>query len=115
MMDISAQVSLYPLRQPDLSSAIDDALKIFHTHGLRVVPGSMSTVITGGIDEVFGGLREALQRATDEGEVVMAVTFSNACPVPRGLPDQAHRGGERAGAPRPRLSGSPDDERFEGD
>ena len=113
MTGISAQVSLYLLRQPHLSSAIDDALEIFHARGLRVVPGSMSTVITGNIDEVFEGLREALQRAIDEDEVVMAVTFSNACPVPRGLPDQAHRGGKRTDAPRPRPSVSGDDERLE--
>lgn len=64
------------------------------------------------IDEVFGGLREALQRAVDEGEVVMAVTFSNACPILRGLPDQVHRGGERAGLPRPSPSVSGDDEQL---
>lgn len=113
MTGISAQVSLYLLRQPHLSSAIDDALEIFHTHGLRIVPGSMSTVITGDIDEVFGGLRDALQHAIEEGEVVMAVTFSNACPVPRDPPEQAHRGGKRAGLPRPSPSVSGDDERLE--
>jgi uncharacterized protein YqgV (UPF0045/DUF77 family) len=114
-MGISAQVSLYLLRQPHLSSAIDDALEILHAHGLRVVPGSMSTVVTGGIGEVFGGLREAFQRAMEEGEVVMAVTFSNACPVPRDPPDRARRGEERAEAPRPRLSASGNDQRLEDD
>ena len=113
MTGISAQVSLYLLRQPHLSSAIDDALEMFRAHGLRVVSGSMSTVITGDIDEVFGGLRDALQRAIDEGEVVMAVTLSNACPVPRGLPDQPHRGGVSADAPKPRSSVSDDDEGME--
>ncbi|MCP4639277.1 MAG: hypothetical protein GY851_02520, partial [bacterium] len=86
------------MHQPHLSSAIDDALEIFHTHGLRGVPGSMSTVITGNIDDVFEGLREALQCAIDEGEVVMAVTLSNACPVPRDLPHQTYPGRERADA-----------------
>lgn len=115
MTGISAQISLYPLRQPHLSSAIDGALEIFHAHGLRIVPGSMSTVITGDIDEVFGGLREALHRAMDEGEVVMAVTLSNACPVSHGRSDHAHRGGERAGPRRARPSVSGDDERLEDD
>jgi uncharacterized protein YqgV (UPF0045/DUF77 family) len=81
MTAISAQVSLYPLRTPHLSSAIDNALEVFQASGLQTEPGSMSTVITGDIERVFGALRAALQRAVDAGEVVMAVTFSNACPV----------------------------------
>lgn len=81
MKAISAQVSLYPLRTPHLSSAIDTALQIFRSSGLLVETGRMSTVITGAIDEVFQALRTALQHTTDDGEVIMAVTFSNACPV----------------------------------
>lgn len=86
MTAISAQVSLYPLRTPRLSSAIDSALEIFRASGLQVEPGSMSTVVTGDIDHVFGALRAALQRAIDDGEVVMLATFSNACPVARARP-----------------------------
>jgi len=111
---ISAQVSLYPLRQPDLSSAIDDALEVFRAHSLVVVPGTMSTVITGDIDNVFGGLQEALLRAVEEGAVVMTVTLSNACPGPRGLPRGPDRGGRDADAAEPRPPGFRDDEQLEG-
>jgi uncharacterized protein YqgV (UPF0045/DUF77 family) len=79
--DIAAQVSLYPLRQVSLSPAIDEALRIFREHGLNVEPGAMSTLITGDDAATFAALQEAFRRVAEQGQVVMAVTFSNACPV----------------------------------
>lgn len=81
MVGISAQVSMYPLSQEKLSPAIDEALQIFHQHGLDVVAGSMSTLISGDEAAVFSSLREAFQRAAEAGRVVMVTTISNACPV----------------------------------
>jgi uncharacterized protein YqgV (UPF0045/DUF77 family) len=80
MIGLTAQVSVYPLRQPRLSPAIEEAIRICQAHGLQVVPGPMSTLVTGSIDEVFAALKEALQSGAARGEVVMVVTFSNACP-----------------------------------
>ena len=77
-------MSLYPLRQAELSPAIDRALDIFGESGLEVTPGPMSTIIAGDDEAVFAALRDAF-RATAEGEVVMIVTISNACPVPGNL------------------------------
>lgn len=82
MIGISAQVSLYPLGQEDLSSAIDEALRILREHGLEVNPGSMSTLISGDDEAIFSALQAALRRTSEQGRVVMVVTFSNACPVP---------------------------------
>jgi uncharacterized protein YqgV (UPF0045/DUF77 family) len=82
MIGIAAQVSIYPLRQPSLSSTIDAALQVFQEHGLEVQAGAMSSLLTGDDEAVFAGLREAFARATEQGEVVMVVTVSNACPVP---------------------------------
>jgi uncharacterized protein YqgV (UPF0045/DUF77 family) len=83
VIGISAQVSLYPLRQESLSPAIDEALEVFRAYGLDVELGSMSTVITGDDAAVFAALQEALHRAAEQGHVVMTATFSNACPVPQ--------------------------------
>jgi uncharacterized protein YqgV (UPF0045/DUF77 family) len=80
-MGIAAQVSLYPLRQASLSPAIDEALQIFQEHGLSVEPGAMSTLITGDDAVVFAALQEAFRCAAEQGQVVMVVTLSNACPV----------------------------------
>ena len=73
---------MYPLRQANLSPAIDKAVAVFRESGLEVTPGPMSTIIAGDDVAVFAALRDAF-RATAEGEVVMVVTISNACPVPR--------------------------------
>ena len=80
MTDISAQVSLYPLRQPDLGPAIRAAWRIFEEHGLEVERGAMSTVVWGEEEAVMRALREAFDWANAEGEVVMVITLSNACP-----------------------------------
>jgi uncharacterized protein YqgV (UPF0045/DUF77 family) len=81
-MEVAAQVSLYPLRQPGLSSQIERALAIFKDHQLQVTPGSMSTVVSGDYDRMFEALKQAFQAAAEQGETVMIVTLSNACPVP---------------------------------
>jgi uncharacterized protein YqgV (UPF0045/DUF77 family) len=82
MVGIAAQVSIYPLRQPALSPAIDAALQVFEAFDLGVDAGPMSTVVTGEDQAVFAALREAFLRVTEQGEVVMVVTMSNACPLP---------------------------------
>jgi uncharacterized protein YqgV (UPF0045/DUF77 family) len=82
-MDATAQVSLYPLRQPRLSSVIEDALAVFREHQLQVTPGSMSTAVSGDYDRMFDAFKQAFRQAAEQGEIVMVVTVSNACPVPR--------------------------------
>jgi tRNA-Thr(GGU) m(6)t(6)A37 methyltransferase TsaA len=42
----------------------------------------MSSVIRGDDAAVFAALQEAFRRVASQGQVVMVVTFSNACPVP---------------------------------
>ncbi|MBN1453961.1 MAG: thiamine-binding protein [Anaerolineales bacterium] len=91
MINISAQVSLYPLGKEDLSPVIDEALNNFHHHSLDVTPGSMSTLIFGDDVTVFSALQETFQRAAKESRVVMVVTFSNACPLPRPEKQESHQ------------------------
>lgn len=81
MRGISAQVSLYPLRHEQFSPVIDEAIEEFRREGLEVQPGAMSTVISGSEESVFSALREVFGKASRDGEVVMVVTISNACPV----------------------------------
>jgi uncharacterized protein YqgV (UPF0045/DUF77 family) len=91
LIGISAQVSLYPLGQEELSPMIDKALDIFLHHGLDVMPGSMSTLISGDEAAVFSSLQQAFQYAAKESRVVMVVTFSNACPLPRPEKQESHQ------------------------
>ena len=81
MARISAQVSVYPMRQQKLSPAINKALHTFHEWGLEVQPGSMSTLISGEDNAVFESLRQSFRQAGTFGDVVMQVTLSNACPM----------------------------------
>lgn len=80
MISLTAQISVYPLRQMRLSPAIDETVRLCQSHGLTVHPGPMSTVVAGYDDEIFAALKAALRNAAAQGEVVMIVTLSNACP-----------------------------------
>ena len=80
-MRVSAQVSLYPLRQQELSPAIDAVSEAFESEGIESKIGPMSTMATGEARRLFAGLQEAFERAASEGPVVMVVTVSNACPT----------------------------------
>lgn len=82
MIGISAQVSLYPLGQADLSPAIDAVLNVLNERGLSHTVGSMSTTVWGDDVAVFAALQEAFAAATEHGPAVMTVTVSNACPLP---------------------------------
>lgn len=82
MIGITAQVSLYPLRQETLSPAIGEALETFREHALHVEVGAMSSLITGDEAAIFAALQEAFRRAAAQGHIVMVATISNACPVP---------------------------------
>lgn len=79
----SAQISVYPLRQEHLGPAVETVRETLEAHGLRAQVGPMSTIVTGETGIVFAALAEAFDKAARAGEVVMTLTVSNACPVPR--------------------------------
>jgi uncharacterized protein YqgV (UPF0045/DUF77 family) len=80
-MEISAQVSLYPLGQSDLAPAIEAVWKELRSHGLSPRPGAMSTLVQGNDQAVFAALRDAFAEATHYGGAVMVLTISNVCAV----------------------------------
>ena len=82
MSMITAQVSLYPLRQVSIGPAIREAVCILRQHGLETRIGQMSTLAWGEEETVFAALQEAFHQAAAHGDAVMAVTLSNACPSP---------------------------------
>ena len=81
MNPVTAQVSLYPLRQTSLSEAIERLLRVLDAHGLEVRPGPMSTLVVGSTEAVFEGLEQGFREAADRGQVVLVATFSNACSI----------------------------------
>lgn len=82
MAAVTAQVSLYPLRQEHIGTAITAAVTRFKEDGLEVGEGAMSTTVGGELDAVLESLRNAFADAAARGAVVLVVTLSNACPVP---------------------------------
>jgi uncharacterized protein YqgV (UPF0045/DUF77 family) len=82
VIGITAQVSLYPLRQEALAPEIGEALQVFRECALEVEPDTMSTLLVGDDTTIFAALQQAFCHAAEQGQVVMVVTFSNACPVP---------------------------------
>jgi uncharacterized protein YqgV (UPF0045/DUF77 family) len=80
-MVVSAQISVYPLRQPHLRPAVDAVLTELQARGLHPEAGSMSTLVTGEADAVFTALRDSFERVAETGHVVLVVTLSNACPT----------------------------------
>ena len=83
MYGITAQVSIYPLKQDKLSPAIDAVLEVFAQHGIESQMGAMSTMLWGDDEEVFAALLDAFRKAASLGEAVMVTTISNACPLPQ--------------------------------
>lgn len=81
MPPISAQVSLYPLREASLTEPNENLLSTLRSRGLDVEPGVMSTLVVGEAEALFDGLKEAFAQAAARGHVVLVATFSNACPV----------------------------------
>jgi len=79
---ISAQVSLYPLRQASIGPAIRSAVSVFQNSGLEIRTGAMSTLIWGEEQAVFSALQGAFHQSAASGDTVMIVTLSNACPSP---------------------------------
>ena len=84
MSVISAQVSLYPLRQKEIGPSVREAVRVLRGHGLAVRIGEMSTLVWGEELLVFAALQEAFHQAAELGDTVMTVTVSNACPLPEG-------------------------------
>lgn len=82
MSIVSAQVSLYPLRQESIGPAIRHLVRMLCQRGLRTRVGEMSTLLWGEEETIFDALKEAFHRAAERGDTVMVVTLSNACSLP---------------------------------
>jgi uncharacterized protein YqgV (UPF0045/DUF77 family) len=79
-MKVQAEVSLYPLRQNDLTKPIQQFVESLKSNDLNVKTGSMSSVISGDESIVFQSLQKAFEQAAQKYEVVLTAKISNACP-----------------------------------
>ncbi len=81
-MFISAQISLYPLKQKSISPALEVAWRIIEENLLDYQKEEMSTVVRVAAEVVFPALQKVFLRAAEKGPLSMVVTFSNAFPMP---------------------------------
>jgi uncharacterized protein YqgV (UPF0045/DUF77 family) len=89
VIQITAQVSLYPLPEEAVAPEIGKALHAFRECAVEVEPDDLSNVLVGDGTAIFAALQQAFCHAAEQGKVVMVVTLSNSCPTP-------HRPGETA-------------------
>jgi uncharacterized protein YqgV (UPF0045/DUF77 family) len=80
-MEVSVQISLYPLGREHLHEEIGRFVEILGARGLRCEIGNMSTIVTGDTATVFPALQEAFESVSSQGGCVMVSTISNGCPV----------------------------------
>jgi uncharacterized protein YqgV (UPF0045/DUF77 family) len=79
-MKVKAEVSIYPLRQSDLTRPIQQFVEGLKNNKLQVKVGPMSSLVVGDSQVVFESLREDFKQLAEEYEVVLTAKISNACP-----------------------------------
>ena len=79
-MKVQAEISLYPLRQNELTKPIRQFVELLESNKLKVQLGPMSTLVTGESQAVFESLQKAFEKVAQRYEVVMTTKISNACP-----------------------------------
>jgi uncharacterized protein YqgV (UPF0045/DUF77 family) len=84
MGKISAHMSVYPLRQEEVSPGIGAALDALTENGINYEVGLMGTMLWGEDKEIFLALLAAFRKAASVGRTTMVVTISNASPWPGG-------------------------------
>jgi len=79
-MNIQAEVSFYPLQTDSPNELINRFIENLNQTGVRIEPGTMSTIVSGENDEVFRVLSRCFAQAAENDAVVLVAKFSNACP-----------------------------------
>lgn len=80
-MNVSAEVSLYPLKQPGISEPIKKFIYIIESKGLPAEMGPMSSLVTGELGHIMGAIKEAFEKTAEDMECVLIIKISNACPA----------------------------------
>ena len=75
-------MSVYPLRQKEVSPGIGAALDALDDSRVSYEVGTMGTLLWGEDEEVFQTLLAAFRKAASVGRTTMVVTISNASPWP---------------------------------
>jgi uncharacterized protein YqgV (UPF0045/DUF77 family) len=77
---VQAEISLYPLGEPDLLPPIEEFLNVLKEEGLEPRTGSMSSIVVGESGALFPAIAKAFERIAVHHRCVLVLKYSNACP-----------------------------------
>ena len=80
-MEVSAELSLYPLGTNDLGGPIRTFALKMEGQGMELSVGPMSSTTVGSLDGVFDAIKIAFAAVAEERPCVLVAKISNACPV----------------------------------
>jgi len=80
-VNVQIEVSFYPLGTERVGPGIESFIENVRSSGYDPEVGRMSTVISGEMDPLMSAISKAYHAGTGEGQSVMVLKISNACPA----------------------------------
>lgn len=80
-VNITFQVSLYPIAQKEFKVPIDNFIKELKDDGIPVSVHETSTIGSGEASKIFDSLKKAYTSAAKSGDTVMVLTVVNGAPT----------------------------------
>lgn len=80
-MNITFQVSLYPIAQKEFKNPIDNFIRELKEDGIEVTVHETSTIGSGDSSKIFDSLKKAYSSAAKSGDTVMVLTIVNGAPT----------------------------------
>jgi uncharacterized protein YqgV (UPF0045/DUF77 family) len=78
---MGCQFSVYPLRQADIDTPVQESIRAARGTGCAVRVGNLSTLMWGSEEEVFAALRAAFSAARSHGPAVLTATLAAGMPT----------------------------------
>ena len=79
-MILHAEISLYPLKTPEITQAITLFLNVLESRGLQVEFGRMSSTASGESTLLFSAIQDAFEQCCETTKAVLCLKVSNAVP-----------------------------------
>lgn len=81
VMNVEAEVSLYPLTDAHLEHPVRDLAEALKQHGCEVEVGPMSLIVKGESSPLFESLRVGYEEAAKKSPCLLIVKACNVCPL----------------------------------
>lgn len=81
MMNVEAEVSLYPLAEEHLVHPVHDFVEVLKQHGCEVEIAPMSSIVKGESSAVFEALRIGYEAAAQKSACLLVIKACNVCPL----------------------------------